>query len=266
MNFITNSVFSSLLAVSMMTSVAEAINLTGKTKAFFIEHEGTLDSIQVDINGELFDTGPITFSLDLTSPENSFEIFDFDTLTVIEKSDFLVTTPLFGTLGIEPVRVQVVETGTFEVLSPINPQLGGQNFEIITDLTGTVIVPDGSVFAGYKWTNKKRQRVGGYARVNGDGKVEGGVCWTKEIAGRGRIESPPSPTTTGIAQAGGIVQERDFLGSGLLAGEDVRETCRVPEPTSTLSLLALGTLGAASTLKRKLKPCQFIEKETTKVG
>jgi hypothetical protein len=29
---------------------------------------------------------------------------------------------------------------------------------------------------------------------------------------------------------------------------------RVPEPTSTLSLLALGTLGAASTLKPKLKP------------
>ncbi|MCZ8247761.1 MULTISPECIES: DUF4082 domain-containing protein [unclassified Microcystis] len=28
----------------------------------------------------------------------------------------------------------------------------------------------------------------------------------------------------------------------------------VPEPTSTLSFLALGTLGAASTLKRKLKP------------
>ncbi|MFM6729394.1 MAG: PEP-CTERM sorting domain-containing protein, partial [Microcystis panniformis] len=40
----------------------------------------------------------------------------------------------------------------------------------------------------------------------------------------------------------------------------------VPEPTSTLSLLALGTLGAASTLKRKLKPSQSTEKETTKVG
>ena len=40
----------------------------------------------------------------------------------------------------------------------------------------------------------------------------------------------------------------------------------VPEPTSTLSLLALGTLGAASTLKRKLKPSQSIKKETTKVG
>jgi len=39
-----------------------------------------------------------------------------------------------------------------------------------------------------------------------------------------------------------------------------------PEPTSTLSLLALGTLGAASTLKRKLKSSKSSEKETTKVS
>jgi hypothetical protein len=40
----------------------------------------------------------------------------------------------------------------------------------------------------------------------------------------------------------------------------------VPEPNSLLGLVALGTLGAASTLKRKLKPCQSTTKETTKVG
>jgi hypothetical protein len=40
----------------------------------------------------------------------------------------------------------------------------------------------------------------------------------------------------------------------------------VPEPSSTLSFLALGTLGAASTLKRKLKPSKSTEKEKTKVG
>jgi len=40
----------------------------------------------------------------------------------------------------------------------------------------------------------------------------------------------------------------------------------VPEPSSILSLLTLGTLGAASTLKRKLKPSKPTEKETTKVG
>ncbi|NCS77040.1 MAG: PEP-CTERM sorting domain-containing protein [Microcystis aeruginosa K13-07] len=40
----------------------------------------------------------------------------------------------------------------------------------------------------------------------------------------------------------------------------------VPEPTSILSLLALGTLGAASTLKRQIKSSKPSEKETTKVG
>jgi hypothetical protein len=52
----------------------------------------------------------------------------------------------------------------------------------------------------------------------------------------------------------------------LLGGTVTKELRSVPEPTSTLSLLAIGTLGAASTLKRKLKPSQSIEKETTKVG
>ena len=41
---------------------------------------------------------------------------------------------------------------------------------------------------------------------------------------------------------------------------------KVPEPTSTLSLLVLGTFGATSTLKRKLKPSESTEKETEKVS
>lgn len=40
----------------------------------------------------------------------------------------------------------------------------------------------------------------------------------------------------------------------------------VPEPSSTLTLLALGTLGATSTLKRKLKSSKSSEKETTTVS
>jgi hypothetical protein len=40
----------------------------------------------------------------------------------------------------------------------------------------------------------------------------------------------------------------------------------IPESSSVLSLLALGTLGAASTLKRQIKPSKSSEKETTKVG
>ncbi len=51
---------------------------------------------------------------------------------------------------------------------------------------------------------------------------------------------------------------------GTLTGSNAPTS--VPEPTSTLSLLALGTLGAASTLKRKLKSSQSTEKETTEIG
>jgi hypothetical protein len=47
---------------------------------------------------------------------------------------------------------------------------------------------------------------------------------------------------------------------------DFKQTTKIPEPSSILGILALGTLGAASTLKRKLKSSQSTKKETTKVG
>jgi hypothetical protein len=40
----------------------------------------------------------------------------------------------------------------------------------------------------------------------------------------------------------------------------------VPESSSTFGLFTLGTLGVASTLKRKLKSSKSTEKETTKIG
>ncbi|MBD2621441.1 PEP-CTERM sorting domain-containing protein [Microcystis flos-aquae FACHB-1344] len=46
----------------------------------------------------------------------------------------------------------------------------------------------------------------------------------------------------------------------------VQTVQQVPEPASLFGLGVLGTLGAASTLKRKLKPSKSAEKETTKVG
>jgi hypothetical protein len=40
----------------------------------------------------------------------------------------------------------------------------------------------------------------------------------------------------------------------------------IPEPSSIIGLAVLGTLGAASTLKRQIKSSKSTEKETTKVG
>ncbi|WOB69707.1 LamG domain-containing protein [Microcystis aeruginosa] len=69
----------------------------------------------------------------------------------------------------------------------------------------------------------------------------------------------------------GLIDEVNIFNRALSASEIGQlalnpNNVSVPEPTSTLGLLALGTLGAASTLKRKLKSSQSTEKETTKVG
>ena len=54
--------------------------------------------------------------------------------------------------------------------------------------------------------------------------------------------------------------------TNVLRGTLTLNQVTTPEPTPILGFLALGTLGAASTLKRKLKPSKSTEKETTKVG
>jgi len=69
----------------------------------------------------------------------------------------------------------------------------------------------------------------------------------------------------------GLIDEVNIFNRALSASEIGQlalnpNNVSVPEPTSTLGLLALGTLGAVSTLQRKLKPSQSTEKETTKVG
>jgi len=117
---------------------------------------------------------------------------------------------------------------------------------------------------------------GGLRAVNGNGifrigqDVPGGTIDVPELNSVW-VRNAVSLNTTQF----GDVAELGFI-PGLGEGEayrfavtvaDVPEPpTSVPEPTSTLSLLALGTLGAASTLKRQLKPSQSGEKETTKVG
>ncbi|NET44749.1 hypothetical protein [Okeania sp. SIO2B3] len=72
-----------------------------------------------------------------------------------------------------------------------------------------------------------------------------------------------------------VFPENILLGSGFIANgsNDLNvsssldiEVEKIPEPTFTLSFLALGTLGAASTLKRKLKSSKSSEKELEKVS
>jgi hypothetical protein len=61
----------------------------------------------------------------------------------------------------------------------------------------------------------------------------------------------------------GLVTDKPFTGTVIFDSTHSIIVESVPEPNSKLGLLALGTLGAASTLKRKLK--QSKEKDLEKV-
>ncbi|TRU85495.1 MAG: DUF1194 domain-containing protein [Microcystis novacekii Mn_MB_F_20050700_S1] len=63
--------------------------------------------------------------------------------------------------------------------------------------------------------------------------------------------------------ANGFANFSDTITTKITREMEIKGT---PEPTSIISLFALGTLGAASTLKGKLKSSQSSEKETTKAG
>ncbi|BCU11307.1 MULTISPECIES: PEP-CTERM sorting domain-containing protein [Microcystis] len=99
-------------------------------------------------------------------------------------------------------------------------------------------------------TTWKVERIEFKGELDGTGSSAGFFDFT---TGTGMTTSGITPATTGSDKTT-VFKITDF------------KSAKVPEPNSTLSLLALGTLGAASTLKRKLEPSQSTEKETTKVG
>ena len=75
--------------------------------------------------------------------------------------------------------------------------------------------------------------------------------------------------TLGIPELDGSISQASIDLSGMFIGPtsgNLTYHVSVPEPASILSLFALGTLGAASTLKRKLKSSKSIDKELEKVS
>lgn len=94
-------------------------------------------------------------------------------------------------------------------------------------------------------------------------------CFNLDSSGRPSEFFYNLDVSTGTASGTFTIQE-DFVSGGITLPGTVTKNftlqVQVPEPTSTFGLLALGTLGAASTLKRKLKPSKSTEKETTTVS
>jgi len=112
----------------------------------------------------------------------------------------------------------------------------------------------------------------GYPDPNPIGVYINGYALNSSFSGAGRAQeysasqSIPSNWLNPGSNNWLYVYQRDAGGSpsGTIFGAHI--SVNVPEPSSIIGLAVLSTLGAASTLKRKLKPSKSNEKETTKVG
>jgi hypothetical protein len=112
----------------------------------------------------------------------------------------------------------------------------------------------------------------GYPDPNPIGVYINGYALNSSFSGAGRdqeysaSQSIPSNWLNPGSNNWLYVYQRDAGGalSGTIFGAHI--SVNVPEPSSIIGLAVLGTLGAASTLKRQLKSCKTSEKETTKVG
>jgi hypothetical protein len=96
-----------------------------------------------------------------------------------------------------------------------------------------------------------------------------GIEYKAEISPINDLGNLPTSSTNNLEIQWDLSQVSQSTGNFFLAKTTIPfcdACCKIPEPSTILSLLALGTLGAASTLKRKLKPSQSTEKETTKVS
>ncbi len=202
------------------------VALNGQVTLSFTQNSGTAPSILVDLGGGAVPTGEISWSLDTSTPKNSFESFDFDTMTVVEELDVLISAPLFDSLGIGSIGAHSSYSGTFSIVSPSNPVAGGSYVaEIDTLLTGSLIMPAGSPFAAFAHKGNKKQSVSGSVEAGPDGTLIAKGTWTKTWSSTASILDPNNPlappiplNSTGIATLSAVPVPATvwLFGSGLL--------------------------------------------------
>ncbi len=87
----------------------------GKLRENFTTLTGTTSSVLVDIGNGLEETGEISFALDPSG--NSYFDYDFDAGTASAYLELLATFPLQQSIGADPIKIVISESGNIRSLA-----------------------------------------------------------------------------------------------------------------------------------------------------
>lgn len=241
----------------------DQLALYGKLKETFTTLTGTTSSVLVDIGNGLEETGEISFSLDPNG--NSYFDYDFDAGTASAYLELLATFPLQQSIGADPIKIVISESGniteTLEVSSVLGDVIWEASFNgTITQPGGTPQSTNGTLDATSPQTiTTPLLTVSSRTILFGGGTVLSGPFAGVEFF-NSNFWFQKNTNTNETNTCNLSIRPR------LLQNNVIPDCQAIPEPTSTLSILSLGILGAGATLKRKVKRTHSLEKEPTKLG
>jgi len=259
MNLFSRAAAFLLLTIAFAASLHGApitFTPTGTRTFNYTQLSGTFDPITITLLAGTFNTGVITFTLDMSDPAANIIVLNYDTLTVESHTNLLLTSPLLQTLGQPPQKLHVDETGTF-TSSPPTRTVGVETLVTYTGvLTGNGIFPAGQLLEGWTYANGKGFEV--TATEEGEVDVLGHEIVKEKTEEKIKVQTisdpdgpklkspPPQPPPSNNVPP----QEIPMQGRG--SGESQEKTPgKIPEPSSLL--LVLGGL-CVGVLRQRRRP------------
>lgn len=241
----------------------DQLALYGKLRENFTTLTGTTSSVLVDLGNGLEETGEISFALDPSG--NSYFDYDFDAGTASAYLELLATFPLQQSIGADPIKIVISESGNITETLEVSSVLGDVVWEAyfngtITQPGGTPQSTNGTLDATSPQTiTTPILTVSSRTILFGGGTVlSGPFAGVKFFNSNFWFQKNTNTNETNTCNL--IIKPK------LLQNNVIPDCQAIPEPTSTLSLLSLGILGAGATIKRKVKRSHLTEKEPNNVG